>query len=190
MIEVCSLEARDFVDTNCEFLFKLQGLYIVYDNPINKSNYEKRIVRFLDKVMLNLHCVLDTFFPKFVIEELSKPKTAVIVPETDFDFLWDVILNVSSRTKARFHHNLKVRDKLFTRPLQYKIEGLSNGYIPNVPLERLKVLVSSGIYGVWIKYEKFLHTPYTIFASKALQSYEENDTEDYRALSFDSSDIA
>ena len=62
---------------------------------------------------------------------------------------WDAMQKVSKRTGVQFVHNRPHKKVLFRVPFVY---GFSDGFPPenvNIPLFRLKSLVSSGILQVW-----------------------------------------
>ena len=96
---------------------------------------------------VNLFCMED--LEKIAATRLAEPRTVFVCPVPYFQEDWDTIRKVSKSTGVKFMHNRPHKEVLFREPFGY---GFSDGFPPenvNIPLFRLKALVSSGILQIW-----------------------------------------
>ncbi|CAG7718108.1 unnamed protein product [Allacma fusca] len=123
-----------------------------------------------------------------ILMNLTKPKTAFICKEVDCKYYWSKFLEKSKPKRLlKFHHNFLSSDSLKTETFPYIFVSPISSYFRNIPLEHLKALVETGIYGLWSKWEPIRFRRYKNFKVEKLTN--DAAVNDFQPLSFESSDI-
>ncbi|CAG7832249.1 unnamed protein product [Allacma fusca] len=117
---------------------------------------------------------------------LREPKTALVIFSYELEYYWNVIRRVTFRAKEkiRFAHNRKVKNDLFlSQPISLYVEtDIPEKY--NFALKRAQSMLSSGLFGLWEKWDKIRFT-------KCMEGgkgrYTDRDEETIKAFSMDDS---
>ncbi|CAG7733869.1 unnamed protein product [Allacma fusca] len=93
-------------------------------------------------------------------KELREPKTAMVVETKQFPIYWRQVRDlVRANRKLKFAHNYKITDNFLKMPSGYYLTGGMDQVYQLVP-NRLKILMSSGIYWLWEKWDKIIFPDY------------------------------
>ncbi|CAG7719701.1 unnamed protein product [Allacma fusca] len=125
-----------------------------------------------------------------ITKELMEPKTAMVVETKRFPVYWRQVQGlVTANRKLKFAHNFKITDNFLKMPAGYYLTGGMDQVYQVVP-NRLKTLMSSGIYGLWEKWDK-INFPETEFERDVGGSIEflESNTATVRPLMLRDPDI-
>ncbi|CAG7733713.1 unnamed protein product [Allacma fusca] len=117
----------------------------------NNGSIPKYYSTILDLVSQTTFVCLEDF-PAFVRTNLSKSKTAFVVTRSEVNHYWSIIQELEV-TVTRFAHNFGSNDSLLKKSKGFYISSTGDENY-NWVHKRMNVLLSSGIYGVWEKWEQ------------------------------------
>ncbi|CAG7729702.1 unnamed protein product [Allacma fusca] len=128
-------------------------LGLIYLNEEENLSLKYKHSNFLQS--LSLECLTIHDLDSHIENTLGKPKTALVAFSYEFDFYWGILSQVAAKKKLRFAHNRKtLNDQAFREPVYVFIPR----YIDeksNLVLKRAKVMLGSGLFWLWEKWDRF-----------------------------------
>ena len=130
---------------------------------------------------LKFFCIDD--IDKVIQQKLSRKKTALVTTVSNSIFRWERFQNAMGKNqKLKFAHNFDVDDDAFRWPAGYYIsDGLDRAH-NGVVHDRMRVLLSAGLYSLWEKWMK-------IRKERALAAQMEENKVHFMPISFRTSDV-
>jgi len=106
----------------------------------------------------------------------------------DFDYFWNFFQEEMKKdSKLRFISNRKISDDSFGQNQGYFFTEDVNQHRPGRFGEAMEILLSSGIYGLWKKWEKIRFGPEE--RKRAGKMTEEENLAEFKIISFQDSDV-
>lgn len=123
----------------------------------NISSEAKADEELVKDLLFNTTFVCITSLHKMMDSELSAKRTAVVTVAEDLEKHYGIFYAWARRSPRRrqFSHNNDGDDKFLTRPRAFAMSG---GILQHQKLvkHRIQVLLSSGVYFLWEKWERFI----------------------------------
>ena len=97
----------------------------------------------------------ETELETILLNGLTAPKTALVIPQRSFDRVWEQVRGVMKKTRKKLASNANTKDDpvLGLSPT-YKISSDFGIYGDVLQIRRAKVLMESGLYRLWKRWDK------------------------------------
>ncbi|CAG7731569.1 unnamed protein product [Allacma fusca] len=136
--QTCVKLPQEFRYSDNEQIF----LRVPYDRSVDRFENNRRLSRF--------HCICNGTLRNVVVNNLTKPRTALLVVSTDLDVFWGSVAALMYKNLSlRFAHNFHiVDDGMFQSPMYILLEGQVEGKY-DVIGRMLGQLTYSGVMTLW-----------------------------------------
>ena len=124
----------------------------------DERQWLRRYCKLLRGLLRHVRIRLSGQLDELIKTELSKPKTAIVVPQEEFESIWKQAKAIMVSNKLKLASNRHTDfDYLLSVEPYYKISAgfVTTGVNKNVLMFRATVLVESGVSGQWKNWKKF-----------------------------------
>ncbi|CAG7701574.1 unnamed protein product [Allacma fusca] len=100
-------------------------------------------------------CVCANEWENLILKNLTKQNTAILIQANEFEYFWRKIkILMGSQSSLKFAHNKRIFDGFFRRRKFIYISSGMEDIHKNPAHNRIRTLLSSGIYWMWEKWDK------------------------------------
>ena len=132
------------------------------DKPLNTEDGQKifylwfcKYSKVMRKLLQHVRVRNETDLENVLRNELDAPETALVLPRFSFDGTWEKVRRFMRKTRTKFASNIQTKyDQVLSVAPRYKISSGFGFDSKNALLWRAKVLMESGLYVVWKRWEE------------------------------------